>query len=279
MVVTVGHSPDADDAYLFFGLASGLVGTQPLIYRHVIKDIESLNHLAIRGALDVTAVSVHAYAYLARRYEVLTVGASMGDGYGPIVVAKEPLSCDQIRRVTVAVPGTLTSAYLALRLAVGMGPFQVLPFDRILGAVSKGEVKAGLLIHEGQLTYSDAGLVRLVDLGQWWTEKTGLPLPLGVIVIRSDLPDAVKRLIFKHLWQSLQVAFQMKREATSYALSFSRGLDEERTQKFVSLYVNERTQDIGESGREAIRQFLLTGAKSGLVPYSQVRFYPEISTG
>ncbi|MCS7223755.1 MAG: ABC transporter substrate-binding protein [Armatimonadetes bacterium] len=273
MEIRIGHSPDADDAFMFYGIATGLIPTDPITYRHIVTDIENLNRLALKGQLDVTAASVHACAYLAQKYEILPVGASMGDGYGPILVAQRSFSFSEISRLKVAVPGTLTSAYLALRLAVGPTPFTVMPFDQILPAVAAGTVPLGLLIHEGQLTYEELGLVKVGDLGKWWKEKTGLPLPLGVNLVRRDLFEEVKALVAKHLTESIKMAFQRREESLRYAQGFGRGLNRERTESFVGLYVSDLTLHMGEVGRQAIRAFLLEGARAGLVPYSPVSFW------
>lgn len=270
--LTLGHSPDADDAFMFFAMTKGKIDTSPVRYEHVLRDIQRLNEMLIRGKLDISAASVHACAYLSQRYEIMTSGASMGIGYGPIVVSKKLASLDDLKRYPVAVPGTLTTAFLALKLCVGLFPFVVLPFDRILEAVLKEEVPFGLLIHEGQLTYSDAKLVKVLDLGEWWYCETKLPLPLGVNVVRKDLPDKVKRLTVHHLRESIVYALSNKEEAISYAIQFARGLDSQRTEKFVGMYVNELTVDMGEQGKEAIITLLERAARKGFVPHSELGF-------
>ncbi len=270
--LTLGHSPDADDAFMFFAMTKGKIDTSPVRYEHVLRDIQRLNEMLIRGKLDISAASVHACAYLSQRYEIMTSGASMGIGYGPIVVSKKLASLDDLKRYPVAVPGTLTTAFLALKLCVGLFPFVVLPFDRILEAVLKEEVPFGLLIHEGQLTYSDAKLVKVLDLGEWWYCETKLPLPLGVNVVRKDLPDEVKRLTVHHLRESIVYALSNKEEAISYAIQFARGLDSQRTEKFVGMYVNELTVDMGEQGKEAIITLLERAARKGFVPHSELGF-------
>jgi 1,4-dihydroxy-6-naphthoate synthase len=253
---------------MFYGIASGRVGTAPYVVDQVLEDIEALNRRALVGELEVTAASIHACAHLAERYALMPCGASMGDGYGPCVVARDPLDLDALASRTVAVPGTLTSAYLVLRLLVGNGfrPL-VLPFDRIVGAVACGEVDAGLIIHEGQLTYADHGLHRVVDLGVWWAEHTGgLPLPLGGNLVRKDLgPQAMRRLT-EILRASIELGLDHRSEALDYALGFARGLDRERADRFVGMYVNELTRDCGERGRRAIARLLDEGRSAGLVP-------------
>jgi len=270
--LTLGHSPDADDAFMFFAMATGKVDTSPIRYEHVLCDIQTLNEMLLRGKLDISAASVHACAYLSRRYEIMASGASMGIGFGPIVVSKQPASPDDLKRYPIAVPGTLTTAFLALKMCIGLFPFTVMPFDRILEAVAEGEVPFGLLIHEGQLTYADAKLVRVLDLGEWWYRETKLPLPLGVNVIRKELPDDLKRLALSHLRESIAYALSNRDEALSYALKFARGLDPQRTSRFVGMYVNELTVDMGEEGREAITAFLERAARLGFVPKVKLKF-------
>lgn len=270
--LTLGHSPDADDAFMFFAMTKGKIDTSPIHYDHVLCDIQTLNEMLVQGKLDVSAASVHACAYLSRRYEIMTSGASMGIGYGPIVVSKHCASLDDLKRYPVAVPGTLTTAFLALKLCVGLFPFVVLPFDRILEAVLKDQVPFGLLIHEGQLTYADAKLVKVLDLGEWWYRETKLPLPLGVNVIRKDLPDEVKRLAVRHLRESIAYALSNRQEAISYALKFARGLDPKRTERFIGMYVNELTVDMGEQGKEAIATLLELSARKGFTPHINPEF-------
>ncbi|MFN4179171.1 MAG: menaquinone biosynthesis family protein [Armatimonadota bacterium] len=270
--LTLGHSPDADDAFMFFAMTNGRIDTSPVYYEHVLHDIQTLNEMLLQGKLDISAASVHACAYLSRRYEIMASGASMGVGYGPIVVSKSCASLDDLKQAVVAVPGTLTTAFLALKLCIGLFPFVVMPFDRILDAVLKGEVPFGLLIHEGQLTYADAKLVKVLDLGEWWYRKTQLPLPLGVNVIRKDLPNELKRLAVRHLRESIAYALTNKEEAISYALKFARGLDPQRTSQFVGMYVNELTVDMGEQGKEAITTLLELAARKGFVPHIKPNF-------
>ncbi|GBC98252.1 1,4-dihydroxy-6-naphtoate synthase [bacterium HR17] len=271
-MLTLGHSPDADDAFMFYAMTNGKVDTRPIRYEHILRDIQTLNELLLQGALDISAASVHACAYLAHRYAILTSGASMGDGYGPIVVAREPHPIADLRRLPVAVPGTLTTAFLALRLCVGNFPFVVLPFDRIMDAVQAGEVPFGLLIHEGQLTYADAGLVKVLDLGEWWAGETGLPLPLGVNVVRRALPAEVQRMVLAHVRASVAYALSHRDEALAYAHQFGRGMDTARAQRFVGMYVNALTVDMGERGQQAIALLLQRAADAGYVPHAPITF-------
>ncbi len=266
MKITVAHSPDSDDAFMFYGLASGAVDAGDLEVEQVLADIESLNRAAFDGTYEVSAVSFHAYAHLSDRYALLPHGASMGDNYGPMVVVRQegPSSLDG---VTVAIPGTLTTAWLALQMYRPGLSHVVMPFDEILEAVRDGHVEAGLIIHEGQLTYADEGLRKLVDLGEWWFERTGgLPLPLGCNVIRRDLgPDTMQR-VSTLLHDSIATALHNREKAVDYAIDFGRGLDRERTDRFVGMYVNELTLDYGERGREAVRRFMGEAYEAGLVP-------------
>jgi 5,8-dihydroxy-2-naphthoate synthase len=265
--IRIGHSPDPDDAFMFYGIASGRVPAPPGIrIEQVLKDIESLNRLALAGEIEITAVSIHAYAYLADRYVLLTCGASMGDGYGPMVVAKEPLTIDALRRTTIAVPGELTSATLALRLALGEVRTEVVPFDRILGRVVEGRCAAGLLIHEGQLTYGASGLHKILDLGEWWKRETGLPLPLGGNAVRRDLGPLLKP-IGALLRASIEYGLAHREEALTYALDFGRDLGRPMADRFVGMYVNDYTLDYGKAGRQAIDLFLRQGAARGFIPH------------
>jgi 1,4-dihydroxy-6-naphthoate synthase len=250
---------------MFYALADGQIDTQGLSYVHELQDIETLNGRALRGELDVTAVSIHAYAYLSDRYALLPHGASMGDGYGPMLVAKKPATRDDIAGKRIAVPGMMTSAYLALRLFQPDFVPVVVPFDQIDQAVIAGEVDAGLLIHEGQLTYKDDGLHLIADMGAWWLEKTGLPLPLGGNVIRKDLPREVQKKISRHLRQSIAYGLDHRQSALDHAMRFARGLDRSKADTFVGMYVNDWTLDYGERGRAAIRLFLEEGVKSGII--------------
>ncbi len=266
-VIRVAHSPDSDDAFMFYALAAGKIDTGDLEFEHVLEDIETLNRAAFEGAYEVTAVSIHAYAHLDDRYALLGSGASMGDGYGPVVVAREPMEPQALVSATVAIPGTLTSAALALQLWNPELRTTVLPFDRILPAVAAGEVDAGVVIHEGQLTYADEGLHKVVDLGEWWAGETGgLPLPLGGNVIRRDLGEALMRRVAGLLEASIRYALTHREEALEHALAYGRGLDRERADRFVGMYVNEFTLDYGERGREAVRRFLERAHRARLIP-------------
>jgi 1,4-dihydroxy-6-naphthoate synthase len=263
--IHLAHSPDSDDAFMFYGLADGQIDTQGISYVHELQDIETLNRRALRGELDVTAVSIHAYAYLSDRYALLPHGASMGDGYGPMLVASEPMSRADVAGKKVAVPGLMTSAYLALRLYQPDFTPVVVPFDQIEKAVLAREVDAGLLIHEGQLTYKDEGLHLIADMGAWWRDKTGLPLPLGGNVIRKDMPRELQQKISRHLRQSIAYGLDHRKNALDHAMRYARGLDRSKADTFVGMYVNDWTLDYGERGRAAIRLFLDEGVKSGVI--------------
>ena len=265
-VIHVAHSPDSDDAFMFYGLASGAIDTGELAFEHELQGIQELNERAMRGELEVTAVSIHAYAYLTDRYILLPHGASMGEGYGPRLVSRSPMDRAEIHDATIAVPGELTSAFLALKLWEPQARTLVMPFDEILEAVRDGEVDVGLIIHEGQLTYADAGLVLLEDLGRWWKDETGLPLPLGGNVIRRDLgPDLIPR-VSDYLRRSIAYSLDHREEAMDYAMGFARGLDRGTADDFVGMYVNQRTLDYGPDGRQAVRLFLERGIDAGLLP-------------
>ena len=254
--IHLAHSPDSDDAFMFYALADGQIDTQGIEYIHELQDIETLNGRAMRGELDVTAVSIHAYAYLSDHYALLPHGASMGDGYGPMLVARIPLTRDQIAGKRVAVPGMMTSAYLALKLYQPDFIPVVVPFDQIEQTVLRGDVDAGLLIHEGQLTYGDDGLEKCLDLGEWWLLETGLPLPLGVNVVRRDLGADAVRELSEVLRESIEAGLEHREEALEFALGFGRGLDGERGNRFIDMYVNGLTQDYGDEGRQAVRELL-----------------------
>jgi 5,8-dihydroxy-2-naphthoate synthase len=268
-LVRIGHSPDPDDAFMFYALAEGLIPTDGFRFEHVLRDIQTLNEWASEGRLEVTALSVHAYAHLADRYLLLPHGASMGERYGPIVVAQEALDPAELPGLRVAVPGLLTSAFLELQLAVGRIPSPlVVPFDRVLDVVEAGEADAGLVIHEGQLTYARQGLVSVLDLGEWWHDLTGgLPLPLGANAVRRDLDegDTLPRLS-RLLRQSIAYALEHRGPALAHAERFGRGLDRGLADRFVGMYVNDRTLDYGEAGRAAVAELLRRGHAAGLVP-------------
>lgn len=264
----MGHSPDPDDAFMFHGIAAGKVDTAGFEIEQLLENIESLNRRCMEGQIEVSAVSIHAYAHLTHTYALMHCGASMGDGYGPRIVGRKPVSPDELARMTIAIPGTLTSAFLALRLYLGK-PFEyrIVPFDRILEAVRDGEVDAGLVIHEGQLTYGDYGLSLITDLGVWWGEKTGgLPLPLGGNVVRKDLGDEAMSTLTRVIRDSINYGLDHRKEALDYAIGFGRGLDYELNDEFVGMYVNDLTRDYGERGRRSIELFLAEGAAAGLVP-------------
>ena len=265
--IRVGHSPDSDDAFMFYALTHDRLDTGGLRFVHQLEDIEPLNRRETRGELEVSAVSIHAFAYLAGRYALLASGASMGDRYGPTLVTREPMTLEDLRGRTIAIPGKLTSAYLTLQLCMGKDvPVTLLPFDQILPAVAAGDVPAGLLIHEGQLFYGDKGLHKVLDLGQWWYEQTSLPLPLGGNVVRKDLGEAMVLKIAGLLKQSIHYALEHREEALTYALAYARDLDPKLADRFVGMYVNHWTVDYGPRGREAVRQLLGRAAEAGLVP-------------
>ncbi|HVJ83043.1 MAG TPA: MqnA/MqnD/SBP family protein [Planctomycetia bacterium] len=264
--IRVGHSPDPDDAFMFYALAHGKLETGPYEFIHQLEDIETLNRRALEGELEVSAVSIHAYAKLTDKYALLPSGASMGDGYGPMVVAREAYRREDLSGRTIAVPGTLTSAFLAVQLWLGHKPqYKVLPFDRILDAVAAGEFDAGLIIHEGQLTFANQGLQLVVDLGTWWKEATGLPLPLGGNVVRKDLGAVAMRDVSRLLKESIRYGLEHRGAALDYALGYARDMGRDLADRFVGMYVNDWTLDYGPRGRGAIRKFLDDGLAAGLV--------------
>ena len=263
--IHVAHSPDSDDAFMFYALAAGKIDTEGLTYVHELQDIETLNHRAMRGELEVTAVSINAYAYLSDRYALLPHGASMGDRYGPRLVARTPMSREEIRGKRIAIPGMLTSAYLALRMFEPEFEAVVTPFDQIEDAVIQGKADLGLLIHEGQLTFADQGLHLLQDLGEWWFEETGLPLPLGGNVIRKDLGMDLTKKVSRHLHDSIAYGLDHRVAALDHSMQYARGLDRSKADTFVGMYVNDWTLDYGERGRRAVRDFLDRGVQAGLI--------------
>ncbi len=271
-LIRVGHSPDPDDAFMFYALAHDKLDTGHLVFEHQLQDIETLNRRALRGELEVTAVSLHAYAHLLDKYALLPSGCSMGDRYGPMIVARRPIRIDELKNVKIAVPGTLTTAYLALRLlfhSLGQSApptHEVVPFDQIIPRVAEGQFEAGLIIHEGQLTFHNQGLHLVVDLGVWWMEKTGLPLPLGGNVVRRDLGGATIAQISKLLKQSIRYALDHRQDALTYALQYARDMDRDLADRFVGMYVNDWTLDYGERGREAVRRLLDEGHNAGVIP-------------
>jgi 1,4-dihydroxy-6-naphthoate synthase len=263
--IHVAHSPDSDDAFMFYALASGKIDTEGLTYVHELQDIETLNQRAMRGELEVTAVSIHAYAYLSDRYALLPHGASMGDRYGPRLVARAPMTRAELRGKRVAIPGMLTSAYLALRLFEPSFEPVVTPFDQIEDAVIDGKVDVGLLIHEGQLTFGERGLHLIQDMGEWWFGETGLPLPLGGNVVRKDLGEDLTRMISRHLRDSIAYGLQHRKGALDHAMRYARGLDRSKADAFVGMYVNDWTLDYGDRGRHAVELFLQRGADAGII--------------
>ncbi len=265
MQITVAHSPDSDDAFMFYGLAKGRVPTGGLDVRHVLCDIESLNREALRGTYEVTAISFHAYPYVDERYALMPCGGSIGDGYGPLLVAREPLAGSLAGR-TVAVPGTLTSAFLALRLFAPEALTRVVPFDLILDEVHAGRADVGLIIHEGQLTYGGLGLHKLLDLGAWWKQETGLPLPLGGNAVRRDLGPELMARLTRLVRATVQHALDNRAAALEYALSFARGMDPAVADRFVGMWVNDMTLDCGEVGRTAVQTLLDRGHAAGIIP-------------
>jgi len=266
--ITLAHSPDSDDAFMFYGLATHKIETGDLEFQHVLKDIQTLNEEASKGTYEVTAISFHAYAYVADKYLLLPHGASIGDNYGPIVVANQELDPSALTDVTIAVPGTLTSAFLALSIHTPNINYEVVPFDKIIDAVNEGTCDAGLLIHEGQLFYNNLGLHKVLDLGEWWHEYTdGLPLPMGGNAIRRDLGEDMIREVSSFLKESIQYSLDNRDDALEYAMQFAREMDQELADKFVAMWVNERTLDYGESGREAVRRLLDEGYKRGIIPH------------
>ncbi len=266
--LTLGHSPDPDDAFMFYALARDKIETGPYRFTHVLQDIQTLNERALHGELDITAISIHAYAYLLDQYALLPAGASMGFGYGPMVVAREAIEPTELTAATIAIPGKMTSAYLELRLAIGEFAAQVVPFDEIIGRVANGEFTAGLIIHEGQLTYRDAGLVECLNLGRWWWEETGRqdwPLPLGANAIAKRHGRHMKP-ISDILTASIEYSLAHRAEALDYALNWARDMDIELADEFVGMYVNDWTLDYGEKGRAAISELLRRGHAAGILP-------------
>jgi 1,4-dihydroxy-6-naphthoate synthase len=269
-LMRLGHSPDPDDAFMFYGLAKNLLPSGNYRFEHILQDIETLNQRARRGELEITAISIHAYPYVADRYALTSCGSSMGDGYGPMVITPKPTKLVDLKGKTIAIPGKLTTAFLTLQLCLGKAgeAFNavVVPFDQIPAYVRDGKADAGLIIHEGQLTYRQLGLHLVVDLGVWWKEKTGLPLPLGGNCIRKDLGRPVMQEVTDIIKQSIQFSLDHRPEAVQYALQFGRDLDRKLADQFVGMYVNEWTLDYGPRGREAITKLLNDGAEAGLVP-------------
>jgi 1,4-dihydroxy-6-naphthoate synthase len=263
--ISVAHSPDSDDAFMFYGLATSKVRTPGLKFTHTLCDIETLNQKAREGVYDVSAISFHAYPYVQDKYALMSCGGSVGEGYGPMIVSPRPFTASEIKTKRIAVPGTLTTAYLALQLFAPGVETEVVPFNQIIPQVLEGKYEAGLIIHEGQLTYDKSGLHRIVDLGKWWQKVTGLPLPLGGNAIRRALGPELMALISTALRDSIQYGLDHREEALSYAMQFARDLDAQSADKFIGMYVNERTLDYGADGREAVRRLLDMGHKAGII--------------
>ncbi|MDQ3624457.1 MAG: ABC transporter substrate-binding protein [Verrucomicrobiota bacterium] len=278
MLLSLGHSPDPDDAFMFYALAAHKIDTRGWKFEHILQDIQTLNERATRGELHISAISIHAYAYVLDRYALLPCGASMGDGYGPLLIVKAGTTLPDLadadavrawlRGRTIAVPGAMTSAFLALQLYLGRGPFdcRMVPFDEIFGAVAAEQAGAGLLIHEGQLTYGRDGFIKVVDLGEWWKSETGLPLPLGGNVIRKDIPPADRSVINAILRESVRYGLEHRAAGVAHAMPLARGMDERLADRFIGMYVNDFTLDYGEIGRRAVREFLRCGHAAGLIP-------------
>lgn len=265
--IRIGHSPDSDDAFMFYPLANGLVPTDGFEIVQVAEDIESLNQRAVNGELEVTAISVHAYAYVAQHYALMPCGASIGDRYGPLVVSKEPMQRKALAGKKIAIPGKMTTAYLTLRLCQPDFDPEVVQFDQILPYVQEGNADAGLIIHEGQLTYGRAGLHKVVDLGEWWHEETGLPLPLGANAIRRDLGAEKIRRVTALIKQSIQYSLEHREGGLAYAMNYARDMETELADRFVGMYVNDYTLDYGEKGRAGVRELMERGYKSGVIPH------------
>ncbi len=265
--IRIGHSPDSDDAFMFYPLANGLIPTDGFEIVQVAEDIESLNQRAVNGELEVTAISVHAYAYVANHYALMPCGASIGDRYGPLVVSKEPMQREALAGKKIAIPGRMTTAYLTLRLCQPVFDPEVVPFDQILPYVQEGNADAGLIIHEGQLTYGRAGLHKVVDLGEWWYEETGLPLPLGANAIRRDLGTEKIRRITSLIKQSIEYSLGDREKGLDYAMNYARDMETELADRFVSMYVNDYTLDYGEKGRAGVRELMERGYQSGIIPH------------
>jgi len=271
---TLGHSPDPDDAFMFYAMAANKIDLRGYRFKHQLEDIQTLNERAMRGELHISAVSIHAYAYVSDKYLLLPCGASMGDGYGPLLIEKQPNAerqtsneqeRERLRNCLIAVPGTMTSAFLALKLYLGEFNYVVVPFDQIFEAVRSGRADAGLIIHEGQLTYAHSGFAKLIDLGEWWKHRTGLPLPLGGNVLRRDIPLEIQRSLSAILRESIEFGLAHRAEAVQHSMPYARDMGSDLASKFIGMYVNEFTRDYGEVGREAIRRFLREARERGYV--------------
>ncbi|HXX94217.1 MAG TPA: MqnA/MqnD/SBP family protein [Planctomycetota bacterium] len=270
--IHLAHSPDSDDAFMFYALARGKIDTRGLEFKHVLEDIETLNRKAVEGAYDITAVSFHAYYKIKLKYRLMTAGASVGDGYGPLIVAKRSLTRQDLDEVTVAVPGELTTAFLVFRLFAPGARWKVMPFDKIQDAVARGDIDAGLLIHEGQLTYREQKLHRVQDLGEWWRLETGLPLPLGGNAIRRSLDRKTTLACCDVLRETVQYALDHRKEALDYALEYARGMDRKKADKFVGMYVNGYTLELGKRGEDSVAHLFKLGHEAGIIP---IKVEPE----
>ena len=266
MRLTLGHSPDPDDAFMFYALAKNMIDQRGYQFEHILQDIETLNRRALRGELDITAISVHAYASVLDKYALLPSGSSMGDGYGPMVVSRKPVTLRDLPGLKISIPGEMTTAFLTLNLCIGKFDYEVVPFDRIFEHVESGKSDAGLIIHEGQLTWAERGLKQVVDLGVWWQQETGFPLPLGANAIRKDLGAKVMSEVSDLLHESIQYSLDHRTGAVQHALQWARDMEAPLADKFVGMYVNHWTLDYGERGREAIRTLLRAGYEKGLLP-------------
>jgi len=267
LTIQLGHSPDPDDAFMFYGLATGKMDSGPYNFVHILQDIQTLNERAMKSELEVSAISLHAYPYVSKNYALMACGCSMGDGYGPMIVAKKPYTVEELKNLRIAIPGTMTTAFLAASIALGKGFKNVVkPFDEILDYVEKGHADAGLIIHEGQLTYQNQGLVCCLDLGKWWMERTGLPLPLGGNVIRRDLGTENVLAVTRKLKESIQFSLDHRAEAVKHALKYARDMNVELADEFVGMYVNKWTLDYGPRGREAVNRLMDEGAAIGMIP-------------
>jgi 1,4-dihydroxy-6-naphthoate synthase len=268
--ITVAHSPDSDDAFMFYGLATNKIRTPGLKFTHTLCDIETLNRAAMtgEGQYDVSAISFHAYPYVQEKYTLMSCGGSVGEGYGPMIVSPRALTLEEVKHAVVAVPGTLTTAYLALKLFAPTVKTEVVPFDHIIPRILDGKYEAGLIIHEGQLSYGKAGLQKILDLGRWWRDVTGLPLPLGGNAIRRSLGPELMAQVTQLLRESVQYALEHREEALEYAMQFARDLDRQTANQFVGMYVNDRTLDYGSDGKEAVKRLLDMGHRAGVIPHA-----------
>ena len=265
--IKIAHSPDSDDAFMFYAMATNKVRVAGLKFTHELCDIETLNRRALEGVYDVTAISFHAYPYLQDKYALMPSGGSVGEGYGPMIVSPRPYSVSEVKKLKIAVPGTMTTAFLSLKLFAPTIETEVVPFDQIIPQVLAGKYEAGLIIHEGQLTYAKSGLHKIVDMGKWWRDMTGLPLPLGGNAIKRDLGTDLMVTVCRALKESIQYALDHREQALQYAMQFARDLEQREADKFVGMYVNERTLDYGADGREAVARLLDMGYNAGVIPH------------